>query len=157
MGRGGGARVWGRGARQLAHRLPPARLPDLLPLARAGQEWMNGQSPSCPRYPRPPASAPAPLAPARAGQGTRRPPPPPIHPPHRTLAPRHAGLRTLAAVDGAAVAAAAGANAAWLEDCIVLLLCVLALDRFGDYGSDQVRGVIFYRGSNLYMDSGDYT
>ena len=29
-------------------------------------------------------------------------------------------------------------NAAWIEDCLVLLLCVLALDRFGDYGSDQV-------------------
>ena len=34
--------------------------------------------------------------------------------------------------------AAREANESWLEDCLVLLLCVLALDRFGDYGSDQV-------------------
>lgn len=33
---------------------------------------------------------------------------------------------------------AAGDNAAWIEDCIVHLVCVLALDRFGDYVSDQV-------------------
>lgn len=39
---------------------------------------------------------------------------------------------------GGISAAAAAANAAWLEDCIVHLLCVLALDRFGDFGSDQV-------------------
>ena len=31
------------------------------------------------------------------------------------------------------------ANRAWIEDCIVHLLCVLALDRFGDYVSDQAR------------------
>lgn len=30
------------------------------------------------------------------------------------------------------------ANRAWLEECVVHLLCVLALDRFGDYVSDQV-------------------
>jgi hypothetical protein len=36
------------------------------------------------------------------------------------------------------VQAAVDANANWLEDCLVMLLCVLALDRFGDYGSDQV-------------------
>lgn len=35
--------------------------------------------------------------------------------------------------------AAAAANAAWLEDVIMHLLCVLALDRFADYVSDQVR------------------
>lgn len=34
--------------------------------------------------------------------------------------------------------AAVEANHRWLEDCIVLLMCVLALDRFADYGSDQV-------------------
>jgi TATA-binding protein-associated factor len=34
--------------------------------------------------------------------------------------------------------AAACANAAWLEDVIMHLLCVLALDRFADYVSDQV-------------------
>ena len=36
-------------------------------------------------------------------------------------------------------AAAAGANSAWLEDCSARLLCVLALDRFGDYVSDKVQ------------------
>ena len=35
-------------------------------------------------------------------------------------------------------AAAVTANRAWLEECIIHLLCVLALDRFGDYVSDQV-------------------
>lgn len=34
--------------------------------------------------------------------------------------------------------AAARANSAWLEDCCARLLCVLALDRFGDYVSDKV-------------------
>ena len=33
---------------------------------------------------------------------------------------------------------AAEANTAWLEDCSARLLCVLALDRFGDYVSDKV-------------------
>lgn len=41
-------------------------------------------------------------------------------------------------VTSAHVAAARAANTRWLEDCVVHLLCVLALDRFGDYGSDQV-------------------
>jgi hypothetical protein len=36
------------------------------------------------------------------------------------------------------VDAAIAANAGWLEDAIVHLLCVLALDRFADYVSDQV-------------------
>jgi hypothetical protein len=36
------------------------------------------------------------------------------------------------------VEAAAISNAAWLEDVVVHLLCVLALDRFADYVSDQV-------------------
>lgn len=38
-----------------------------------------------------------------------------------------------------AAAAAAAARAAWLQDAISLLLAVLALDRFADYVSDQVR------------------
>ena len=33
---------------------------------------------------------------------------------------------------------AAKANTVWLEDCSARLLCVLALDRFGDYVSDKV-------------------
>lgn len=49
-----------------------------------------------------------------------------------------AGKRRLGRVDAAAARAAAAANQQWLEDCIVLLLCVLALDRFGDYVSNQV-------------------
>ncbi|PNH08544.1 TATA-binding protein-associated factor [Tetrabaena socialis] len=47
------------------------------------------------------------------------------------------GKRSLGVVAPAHLAAARAANRRWLEDCIVHLLCVLALDRFGDYGSDQ--------------------
>lgn len=49
-----------------------------------------------------------------------------------------AGLRKLAAVAPAQAEAAGIANAAWLEDVVMHLLCVLALDRFADYVSDQV-------------------
>jgi len=49
-----------------------------------------------------------------------------------------AGLRRLAPVTQEHVDAAIAANAGWLEDAIVHLLCVLALDRFADYVSDQV-------------------
>ncbi len=35
-------------------------------------------------------------------------------------------------------AAAAQSNATWLEDCVIRLMCVLALDRFGDFVGDQV-------------------
>jgi len=31
------------------------------------------------------------------------------------------------------------ANQLWLEDVAVRLICVLALDRFGDFVSDEVR------------------
>jgi len=30
-------------------------------------------------------------------------------------------------------------NQAWLEDACIRLLCVLALDRFGDFVTDEVR------------------
>lgn len=50
-----------------------------------------------------------------------------------------AGLRQLGAVSPSHVEAAAVANAAWLEDVVGHLLAVLALDRFADYVSDQVR------------------
>lgn len=53
------------------------------------------------------------------------------------------GRRNLALVTPDAFEAAACANAAWLEDMIMHLLCVLALDRFADYVSDQV-GVVAY-------------
>lgn len=36
------------------------------------------------------------------------------------------------------VEAARQSNTQWLEDCTIRLLCVLALDRFGDFASDQV-------------------
>ena len=48
------------------------------------------------------------------------------------------GKLALGAVSAADAAAAAAANAGWLEDCAIHLLCVLALDRFGDFVSDQV-------------------
>lgn len=37
-----------------------------------------------------------------------------------------------------AATAALETNAAWLQECAVLLLCVLALDHFADYAGDQV-------------------
>ncbi|KAG2490891.1 hypothetical protein HYH03_010808 [Edaphochlamys debaryana] len=48
------------------------------------------------------------------------------------------GKRGLGLISPEHVAAARSANRRWLEDCCAHLLCVLALDRFGDYGSDQV-------------------
>jgi hypothetical protein len=56
-------------------------------------------------------------------------------------APGGEGKRRLAAVTAEQAAAAAAANAAWLEDCAIRLMCVLALDRFGDYVSDQARAL----------------
>jgi hypothetical protein len=47
-------------------------------------------------------------------------------------------VRKLAAIAPAQAEAAGIANAAWLEDVVMHLLCVLALDRFADYVSDQV-------------------
>lgn len=54
------------------------------------------------------------------------------------MAPGGSGKPRLSSARAADSAAAAAANAAWLEDCVVRLLCVLALDRFGDFVSDQV-------------------
>jgi hypothetical protein len=54
------------------------------------------------------------------------------------LLPLASGKRPLGALDLETVQAAVESNRHWLEDCLILLLCVLALDRFGDYGSDQV-------------------
>ncbi|KAK9823112.1 hypothetical protein WJX72_000353 [[Myrmecia] bisecta] len=53
-------------------------------------------------------------------------------------APGGSGKMHLLPVTAQAAAAAAAANQACLEDCVVRLLCVLALDRFGDFVSDQV-------------------
>jgi len=33
-------------------------------------------------------------------------------------------------------------NTEWLEDVALKLLCVFALDRFGDYVSDEVRQIV---------------
>lgn len=52
--------------------------------------------------------------------------------------PGGSGKRALGEVTPEDAGAAAAANAAWLEDCVIRLLCVLALDRFGDFVSDQV-------------------
>ena len=51
------------------------------------------------------------------------------------------GQQRLAAVQPGQAAAAAAANLACLEDCAARLICVLALDRFGDYVADQVLGL----------------
>ena len=51
-------------------------------------------------------------------------------------------------------AAAAVANLAWLEDCAARLICVLALDRFGDYVSDQVLRLLSNFGNMLDMNEG---
>ena len=48
------------------------------------------------------------------------------------------GTPVLSSVTAADAASAAQLNKAWLEDCSARLLCVLALDRFGDYVSDKV-------------------
>ena len=48
-------------------------------------------------------------------------------------------MASLGAVTAQDAAAATRANSAWLEDCSARLLCVLALDRFGDYVSDKVQ------------------
>eukprot|EP00887_Chlorella_sp_A99_P001519 scaffold8.g1519.t1 len=53
-------------------------------------------------------------------------------------APGGSGRLALGPVSPADAAGAAAANRTWLEDCASHLLCVLALDRFGDYLSDQV-------------------
>eukprot|EP00878_Enallax_costatus_P014774 GHUV01015460.1.p1 GENE.GHUV01015460.1~~GHUV01015460.1.p1 ORF type:complete len:871 (+),score=335.55 GHUV01015460.1:1027-3639(+) len=52
--------------------------------------------------------------------------------------PGGVGLRRLGVVLPDTLEQASAANAAWLEDVIEHLLCVLALDRFADYVSDQV-------------------
>ena len=48
------------------------------------------------------------------------------------------GLLQLEHVTQDIVSSARSSNLQWLEDCAVRLLCVLALDRFGDFTSDQV-------------------
>lgn len=48
------------------------------------------------------------------------------------------GRLQLGPVSSADIAAARAGNASWLEDCAIHMLCTLALDRFGDYLSDQV-------------------
>ena len=57
------------------------------------------------------------------------------------LVPGGEGTASLGTVTAQDAAAAASANTAWLEDCSARLLCVLALDRFGDYVSDKVQRI----------------
>lgn len=52
--------------------------------------------------------------------------------------PGGTGLLQLEHVTQDVVSSARSSNLQWLEDCAVRLLCVLALDRFGDFTSDQV-------------------
>jgi TATA-binding protein-associated factor len=54
------------------------------------------------------------------------------------LAAGGTGRPELSHVSAADAVQAASANARWLEDCCVHLLCALALDRFDDFLSDQV-------------------
>ena len=49
------------------------------------------------------------------------------------------GLMAVEAVSEQDVVEALQKRTQWLEDCVVHLLCVLALDRFADFVSDQVR------------------
>lgn len=64
------------------------------------------------------------------------------------------GKLALGPVSAADAAAAAAANAGWLEDCAIHLLCVLALDRFGDFVSDQVGGGAGSCASALHLPCG---
>lgn len=59
------------------------------------------------------------------------------------MVPGGSGRPQLAPVTSASAAAAAAANQAWLEDCALRLVCALALDRFGDFVSDQVIRLTF--------------
>lgn len=54
------------------------------------------------------------------------------------LASEGSGLPELSSVTAADVEQAQIDNSEWLEDCTIIILCVLALDRFGDYVSDDV-------------------
>ena len=54
------------------------------------------------------------------------------------MVPGGEGLPSVTGVAHQDAVHAAKANTAWLEDCSARLLCVLALDRFGDYVSDKV-------------------
>lgn len=54
------------------------------------------------------------------------------------LAAEGRGRPNLMPLEAADVERAARDNAMWLEDCVVHLICVLALDQFGDFASDDV-------------------
>jgi len=63
----------------------------------------------------------------------------------RCALPVCAGKRNLGDITCAALSEAVAANTRWLEECVMLLLCVLSLDRFADYGSDQVCACVCVR------------
>ncbi|GMH43351.1 hypothetical protein BSKO_11273 [Bryopsis sp. KO-2023] len=54
------------------------------------------------------------------------------------LLPGRSGRRDLGNVQQEELSHAASANQSWLENCVVVLLCVLAMDRVGDFVSDQM-------------------
>ena len=49
---------------------------------------------------------------------------------------------TVEPVDSQTLKTAVSSNAAWLEDAMLLLLCLLVLDRFADYVGDQVKAPV---------------
>jgi hypothetical protein len=63
------------------------------------------------------------------------------------------GTPALSSATAANAASAAQLNKAWLEDCSARLLCVLALDRFGDYVSDKVGCMLIFSTKMLCMFS----
>ena len=69
------------------------------------------------------------------------------------LMPGGEGAPALSTVTAADAASAAQVNKAWLEDCSARLLCVLALDRFGDYVSDKVGCMLKFSTNLLCMIS----
>lgn len=65
------------------------------------------------------------------------------------------GLMKLELVSPQAAAEAWRGNQRWLEDCITKLLCVLGLDRFGDFTSEQV-GRLMLTSSCMYVATWDH-
>lgn len=45
----------------------------------------------------------------------------------------------------------------WLEDLVIRLLCVFALDRFGDFVSDEVSLLPLHEQVDLQASAGDNT
>lgn len=54
------------------------------------------------------------------------------------LVPGRSGARQLGDIGEEGVVSATTSNQKWIENCVILLLYVLSMDRVGDYVSDQV-------------------